>query len=143
MPKVTLADAADNPYGAATPLPVAGFAAGIPAGATLLTASGSTTTGGTITATITAGTGTAFIMGIDATVGIGAATASVLVTSTAGLATTLRYSISTSTTSGGVLNIRFPQPIPATAAATNIVIQLPAIGGGAAVNAITIYGYTQ
>jgi hypothetical protein len=44
------------------------------------------------------------------------------------------------TTYGGELNVAFPQPIPASAANTAIVLSIPALTGGA-VTSISMYGF--
>lgn len=114
----------------------------IPAGAVIANGSASTTTGTTLTASVAAAGGlTSYLLGFDASVGAGAAVGTVLVTSTAGLATTLRYAITTTTTLGMLISIRFAVPLPASAVNTAITLQLPAIGGAAGVNALTVYGF--
>lgn len=114
----------------------------IPAGAVIANGSASTTTGTTLTASVAAAGGlTSYLLGFDASVGFGAAVATVLVTSTAGLATVLRYAITTSTTLGMLISVRFAVPLPASAINTAITIQLPAIGGAAGTNALTVFGF--
>jgi hypothetical protein len=98
----------------------------------------STTTaiGAAITAVLTdTGGEQTFITGFDVTLGIAAAAATVDVTVT-GIANPLNYEITAETTGESILSIRFPQPLPGAA----ITVSLPAVGGAAAANAITVFG---
>jgi hypothetical protein len=76
-----------------------------------------------------------YITGFDVTLGIAAAAATVDVTVT-GLTNPLNYEITAETTGEVTLSIRFPTPLPGTA----ITVSLPAVGGAAAANAVTVYG---
>ena len=117
----------------------------LPANATAQNTSATTAVGGAISTTIPAGAAGVFsyLTGFDITTGIAAAAATVLAT-IAGLANTLNYSVSANTTgSGTVLSVRFKDPLKASAAAQAITISLPAIGGAAAVNSISAYGFQQ
>jgi hypothetical protein len=98
--------------------------------------SSSTALGAAITVALsdTAGEQT-YVTGFDIDLGIGAAVATVQATLT-GLANALAYDVSCSTTGPGTLSVRFPSPLPGAA----ITLSLPAIGGAAAANSITIYG---
>lgn len=98
---------------------------------------GSTTATGTqITAALTDTAGEqTFITGIDITLGVAAAAATVTATVT-GLANPLSFDVTAETSGIATYSYRFPQPIPGAA----ITLTLPAVGGGAAANAINIYG---
>lgn len=76
-----------------------------------------------------------FVTGFDIELGVGAAVASVQATLT-GIANALDFEVTCSTTGPSSLSIRFPSPLPGAA----ITLTLPAIGGAAAANSITIYG---
>lgn len=52
----------------------------------------------------------------------------------------LNFIFCESSTIGGMLQIEFPDPLPATKPNTSIIVTLPAITGGA-VSAVSVYGY--
>lgn len=115
----------------------------MPASATPQEVSTATATGAIITATLTATAATrAFITGFDVTLGVAGLLATVTVTVT-GLTNQLNFVIVGTTGQTDELSIRFPVPIPASALNTSIVVTLPAIGGGAAVNAVCAYGFNN
>ena len=114
-----------------------------PAGADQVEVSVSTAVGAAIAASIPAAAGlTSWITGFDCTLGIPAAAATALLT-VDGPADALDYAVTASLAAGGAASVRFPAPIPAAAADTAISVNLPAIGGGAAVNALTVFGYQK
>lgn len=88
----------------------------------------------TVALTDTAGEQT-FVTGFDIELGIAAAAATVTATLT-GLTNVLSYDVTAETTGNVILSVRFPQPLPGAA----ITLNLPAVGGAAAANSITIYG---
>jgi hypothetical protein len=78
-----------------------------------------------------------FITGFDVTLGTPAAAAQATITIT-GIAQTLTYQLADQAVIGGVLSIRFAQPIPGLA----ITVALGAVGGGAAANSVIAFGDT-
>lgn len=89
---------------------------------------------------------TTYIEGFDVTIGAGTTAASISAVAVAGLTTangssgTLTYEVQQETTAGATLSIRFPTPIPASAANTAITVTVPAtVNGG--VPAVTAFGY--
>lgn len=97
---------------------------------------GNTVTGTQVAVALTdTGGEQTFITGFDVTLGIAAAAASVQVQVT-GVATPLDYEVTAETTGNVTLSIRYPQPVPGSA----ITVTLPAVGGGAAANSVTVYG---
>lgn len=112
-----------------------------PSTATLSETSATTAAGGALTASVAATAAkTSYITGFDVTLGIGAAAASTNVTVT-GPANTLNYTATTNTTTGTVLSVRYPVPIPGSAVNTAVTVNLSAVGGGAAVNGVSTYGF--
>jgi hypothetical protein len=100
--------------------------------------SGSTAAGAAITAALAdvAGSQT-FLTGFDVELGVPAALQTVSVTVT-GLTGAPVYSATAVAGVGGSLSVRFPQPLIGAA----ITVHVPACGGAAAVNTVTVYGYT-
>jgi hypothetical protein len=114
-----------------------------PAGALEQAFSASTAAGAALTVSVPASQGRlCAISGFDCTLGIPAAAATVLL-SVSGLPNVLDYALTASLAAGGGALVRFPKPIPASALAQAITVSLPAVGGGAAVNALTVYGFVQ
>lgn len=114
-----------------------------PAGAVALEASASTAAGGALAVSIPAAAGlTSWITGWDCTLGIPAAAATVLLT-VDGPALALNYALTASAAGGGGALVRFPSPIPAAAPDTAVTVNLPAVGGAAAVNALSVFGFQR
>lgn len=108
-------------------------------GATLtqVDVSTSTATGAAINAVLPdAGGKQTFITGFDVTLGPPAAGALATVTVT-GLTNNLSYDLFDQAVNGGVLSIRFAQPIPGAV----ITVGVTAVGGAAATNVVNAYGY--
>jgi hypothetical protein len=101
-------------------------------------------------ATITSSTGRmAYIEGFDVTGG-GATAAALVEITTTGLSNNLKFEVPVAAgvtapmiANVPVYSVRFPTPIPASAANTNIVVTLPSFGAGNTNAAITVYGFTQ
>jgi hypothetical protein len=92
-----------------------------------------------------------YIEGFDVTGG-GATAASIVEVAITGLPTaigTLKFEVNVaagvaaSINSQGGLFIRFPQPIPASAVNTAIVVTLPSLGSGNTNAAVTAYGFQK
>ena len=104
---------------------------------TPITASTTGAAAAATTATLAAATGvTTYITGF--TVIAGAVTSEVegVVTITGTVSGTLSYRLNETVAAGGVINIVFPQPVPASAADTAIVVNVPAITGGGATSTV-------
>lgn len=116
---------------------------GVPAGATILSASSGSVTNATATATLGAATGkTTYITGFDASyTGSGSATAVNLTVT--GTAATLNYflGVPSGVTNAVQFVYKFPTPIPASGPDSSIAVVLPSIGttGNAGVNAYGFY----
>jgi hypothetical protein len=93
---------------------------------------------------------TTYITGFDIT-GTGATAASVLTITVTGVGTTQNYSLlipagvttNIAGNSGSMLSVRFPQPIPASAVNTAIVVNCPSFGAGNTNASCTAYGFQQ
>jgi len=87
-----------------------------------------------------------FLEGFDIT-GAGATAASVVVASITGIAGgPLYFDVgvgSGTTTANTPLSIRFPEPLPATGPGVPIVINLPSLGTGSPMAALTGYGFQK
>ncbi len=111
----------------------------------LIQATAWTALGAALTASLPAKKGQRVsIIGFDVTLGVATAAATVMVTVT-GVTTEdgsnqLNFALSASTTNQGGAAIRFPEPIPAASDDGAIQVQVPAVGGGAAQNAVNVYG---
>lgn len=114
----------------------------VPATATVQNSSTTTAAGAQIVGTIPAvATKLGYLLGFDITLGPG--TAGAVTAVTANLASVLSYTVATVAADVRIASIRFPVPIPATAVNTAITVTVPAVGGGSAVNAVTVYGFTN
>lgn len=112
-------------------------------------AGSSSAANGSMTATLAAAAAKlTFIEGFDMTSG-NATVASTQVIQVTGVANGPLYydvnvlandTISTSA-GGGQLSVRFPEPLPASASNTAILVVVPALGGGNAAAAVTAYGF--
>lgn len=118
---------------------------------TPVVANASTATGNAaLTASINPGTGqTAYAEGFDLE-GAGATAASVIEVSITGLngGTVKReYVIPAGATTAafpnGGIQVRFPEPLPATGPGVEITISVPAFGSGNTNAAVTLYGFTR
>lgn len=85
---------------------------------------------------------TTWIRGFTVTTTNPAAAVSGVVTVTGLLAGTLSYEVVEAVATGLLLDIRFPDPLPASAVNTGIVVTLPAITSGAA-SAVSAYGFQR
>lgn len=113
----------------------------VPPGSTPGETGSSTVTGAQLIQTIPASPGQfSWITGFDVTVGPAAAGATVTLTIT-GLTNTLSYTVTAVVGDMRVLSIRFPGALRSTAVNTAITVTLPSVGGGAAVNALDVFGY--
>jgi hypothetical protein len=104
---------------------------------------------GTLTATLTGGTGRmTYLEGFDVTGG-GATGASVINITVTGTTNTLNFSTNILGSATGPMNaqgtysVRFPTPVPSSATNTNIVVTVPSFGSGNTLASVTAYGFTQ
>ena len=99
---------------------------------------------GAITATLAAAAGvTTYITGFAVT-GAGATGASIIEVTITGLATTLRYKIvvpAGATTTVQPLVVQFTRPVPASAANTAVVVNVPSFGAGNTASAVAATGF--
>lgn len=97
-----------------------------------------TTTGAALAPALTdVGGSTTFVTGFDVNLGTPAAAAAASVQLN-GIAGTPSWEIVDTAAGGGQLSVRFPSPISGAA----ITLNVPAVGGVAAANSATLYGYT-
>lgn len=108
---------------------------------TSVTASNTGTAAAGASATLSGTTGaTTYIAGFICTSGAPGSTRTEVVTVTGVISGTMSYQFVESSAYGGQLIVFFPEPVPASASNTNIVVTIPGDASGAAV-AVVAYGF--
>lgn len=118
---------------------------GIPAGSTALITGSGIVSAAIAAATLAAASSkTTYITGFDITAGGATAGVSVDLAVSGLLGGTIHYSYTTpvgATVPAPVMSLRFPAPVPASAANTAIVVTLPSLGTGNLSAAVVAYGF--
>lgn len=111
----------------------------------VFTASASTSTTGTVAATLTTGTGDTFWYCCGFEIAYGGATAGSIVNATLSglLGGTITYplAVPTGVTSGALIQVEFPMALIQAAVATPVVLTVPALGAGSTNVGVALHGF--